>query len=113
MFSRFICAIGVVLATTVVCVPVVLAESAGADRPAASEDAASKEIVLTIGGMSCESCVQSITSGLKSTVGVEDAHVTLEPPRAVVKLKPVGAPSAEELVKVVTDLGYTATPATK
>ncbi len=61
-----------------------------------------------IEGMSCQSCVNSITEALRGTAGVEEALVTLEPQRAEVKLKAVGAPSADELIKVITALGYTA-----
>lgn len=75
---------------------------------APAENAAAHQLRFEIEGMSCQSCVNSITEALRTTPGVEDAVVTLEPQRAEVKLKPVGAPSADELIKVITGLGYTA-----
>ncbi len=90
---------------------VVSAESPKPTMEKATIDASSphaNQLRLEIEGMSCQSCVNSITEALRATPGVEDVVVTLEPQRAEVKLKSAGAPTAEELIKVITDLGYTA-----
>ena len=87
---------------------IVLAESPTPSTNDAAEAPHANQLRFEIEGMSCGSCVNSITEALRSTPGVEDAVVTLEPQRAEVKLKSEGTPSAEQLIKVITDLGYTA-----
>ena len=37
-----------------------------------------EQVILTIGGMSCQSCVKNVTSVLLAVPGVERAEVSLE-----------------------------------
>ena len=97
----------VFVVAVLVCSP--LFASAEAPEPVAKDAAAQSDgLVLELDGLSCQSCVDSITGALKAVPGVTDAVVTLEPQRAVVKLEAKDAPNAEQLIKVVTDLGYSA-----
>jgi copper chaperone CopZ len=43
-----------------------------------------KKIVLQVGGMGCQGCVESVTKKLKAAPGVKEAAVTLQPPEAIV-----------------------------
>lgn len=70
-------------------------------------ESAKSAVSFDIEGMSCQSCVNSITEALRATPGVEDVVVTLKPPRAELK-RGAAAPSEEQLIKIITDLGYTA-----
>jgi uncharacterized membrane protein YraQ (UPF0718 family)/copper chaperone CopZ len=60
-------------------------------------------LTLRIGGMTCAHCVRRITDALGACRGVESVNVDLAAGRAVVS---GGGLKADELVKVVRDLGY-------
>ncbi|MBL8876590.1 MAG: heavy-metal-associated domain-containing protein [Phycisphaerae bacterium] len=47
-----------------------------------------------IGGMTCSACVRRVTEALKSVSGVQDATVTLHPPRAVIRTDQVATPAS-------------------
>lgn len=65
----------------------------------------SKEIVLSIEGMSCGHCVKTITDGLKQLEGVEDVKVSLQEKNARITLGP-NPLSIEEIKSKIVDLGY-------
>lgn len=64
-----------------------------------------EQIVLSIGGMSCNHCKMAVEKALKSLDGVLDAAVNLEEKSARVSFDP-GKISAEDLKSVVTEAGY-------
>lgn len=43
------------------------------------------EVILNVGGMSCEGCSKRLQASLSAVDGVEHAHVTLAPGQAVVQ----------------------------
>ncbi len=67
-----------------------------------------KEIELTIGGMSCHHCVMTITKGLTDVDGVADASVDLEAKTATVHPDgTVGEAALRDALKAtVEELGY-------
>ena len=66
------------------------------------------EVVLTITGMTCGGCVNSVTRVLQTTPGVHQASVTLVPSEARVSYDP-SATNPEQLSKAVADAGFTVT----
>ena len=64
-----------------------------------------KEVVLTISGMTCGGCVNSVTRVLQSSPGVQQASVTLIPSRAVVNYDE-SVTSIEKLSQAVADAGF-------
>ena len=60
---------------------------------------------LTTEPFSCPSCVKKIEGALERTAGVQDASVLFNSNKVKVTFDE-GQVSAEELAKVVTDLGY-------
>jgi Cu+-exporting ATPase len=67
------------------------------------------EIVLSVEGMTCASCVNRIERFLKKTPGVEDASVNLATERATVRLDP-GVAGRDEAVAAVQAAGYDVKP---
>ena len=67
------------------------------------------EIVLSVEGMTCASCVNRIERFLKKTPGVEDASVNLATERATVRLDP-GIAGRDEAVAAVQAAGYDVKP---
>ena len=67
-----------------------------------------KEIDLSIGGMSCHHCVMTITQGIKGIDGVADASVDLEAKKATVR--PDGtvdeSPLRGAVASMIEELGY-------
>ncbi|EWY79743.1 hypothetical protein FOYG_17137 [Fusarium oxysporum NRRL 32931] len=61
---------------------------------------------ISITGMSCSSCVGKITAALEQKPWVRSANVALLTQSATVELD--GEQNAEELVKIINDLGYEA-----
>ena len=59
---------------------------------------------ITVEGMSCEHCEQTVGEALRGVSGVADATVDREGERASVE----GDADADELVRAVEDAGYTA-----
>lgn len=59
---------------------------------------------LTVEGMSCDGCEQSVTDALESVSGVEDAEADRESDTATVR----GDADVDELVAAVEEAGYEA-----
>lgn len=66
-----------------------------------------ERVKLTVKGMTCEGCVNSVTNALKGVAGVKDAKVTLEGEQAQVTYDPAQA-SIEKLKEAVKSAGYEA-----
>jgi len=64
------------------------------------------ETSLSIGGMTCEHCVMSVTKGINGLEGIEAVSVTLEDSTAVVKYD-AAAVNIDDLKKAVEKRGYT------
>ena len=64
---------------------------------------------LNIEGMSCGACVGHVTRALQGLDGVQSAQVSLDDKRAVVSYDPAKV-RVDQMVEVVEDEGYTATP---
>lgn len=62
------------------------------------------EAVLLIGGMTCASCTDAVSSGLSGLPFVENVNVTLLTNSAVVKF--TGENNLQSIVQAVEDLGY-------
>ena len=65
------------------------------------------EASLAIGGMTCASCVNAVTDGLKALGFVEDVRVALITNSAIVRFRDKA--NASNLVEAVEDLGYDGT----
>lgn len=63
------------------------------------------EIILTISGMSCGGCVNSVNRVLQASPGVQKAEVTLVPPQAAVHYDPA-VTNPEMLAKLVSEAGF-------
>lgn len=59
---------------------------------------------ITVEGMSCEHCEQTIENSLRSVAGVSDARANRETETATIE----GDPNSTALVRAVEDAGYTA-----
>ncbi|WP_273838593.1 heavy metal-associated domain-containing protein [Halococcus sp. PRR34] len=59
---------------------------------------------ITVEGMSCEHCEQTIEEALRGVSGITDAHADREAERATIEGDPVNA----ALVQAIEDAGYTA-----
>ena len=75
----------------------------------AGYDAAIDTIELSVGGMTCASCVAHVEKALKATPGVVDASVNLATERAEAKVLR-GAARVQDLVRAIEDDGYDARP---
>jgi len=62
--------------------------------------------VLSVEGMSCQSCANRVVKALKEVPGVADARVTLAEKKAEVETE--GNVDANQLVEAVSRKGYTA-----
>ena len=62
---------------------------------------------LTVKGMTCMGCVNSVTRVLKATPGVSDAQVTLAPSQATVTFD-AALTNPARLKQTVEDAGYEA-----
>lgn len=62
----------------------------------------SKEIVITLEGLSCNGCVNSVTNALMMVDGVEQADVTLYEAHVT------GTMSADDLIEAVEEAGFDA-----
>jgi copper chaperone len=67
----------------------------------------SKKTTLRASDLSCPSCVSKIEKALSGTPGVQEAKVHFETGRIAVQHDPSQA-SADDLVKAVASVGYTA-----
>jgi len=68
-----------------------------------------KKIQFSIEGMHCGSCAAGIQMVLENTEGVSDSSATYEEKKGEVEFDEEKV-TWEELNKMITDLGYTATP---
>ena len=66
---------------------------------------ATETATLTIEGMTCGSCVATVTKSLTRLDGVIDARVTLDPPQAVVEFDPTRV-GPQDLVEATSSIGY-------
>ncbi len=65
-------------------------------------------VTLSISGMTCGGCVNSVTRVLKAVPGVQQVDVQLQPGRATVSYDPAKA-NRESLRSAVEDAGYEVT----
>ncbi len=54
-----------------------------------------EEMVIGVGGMSCQGCVKNVTGVLQALPGVESVKVSLEPAQAVIAFDPVTVGAAQ------------------
>jgi copper chaperone len=66
------------------------------------------EVILTISGMTCGGCVNSVTRVLQAVPGVQQANVTLVPSQARVSYDAALA-NPEKLAQAVAEAGFTVT----
>ncbi len=66
------------------------------------------EAILTITGMTCGGCVNSVTRVLQAVPGVQQAAVTLVPSQAVVSYD-AARTDPEKLAQAVAGAGFTVT----
>jgi copper chaperone CopZ len=66
-----------------------------------------RKTTLRASDLSCPSCVVKIEKALRNTSGVTDANVFFETGRIVIEHDPSRV-TADDLVKTVADVGYTA-----
>ena len=78
---------------------------APAAAPQADGKAAHERVTLTIGGMTCASCVVHVERALRGVEGVDVANVNLATERATVEYSP-GVARIGELRHAVEDAGY-------
>jgi len=64
------------------------------------------EASLSIGGMTCEHCVMSVTKGINGLEGIEAVSVTLDDSTAVVKYD-AAVVNMDDIKKAVEKRGYT------
>lgn len=62
----------------------------------------SKEVVITLEGLSCNGCVNSVTTALMMVDGVEQADVTLYEAHVT------GTMKVEDLIEAVEEAGFDA-----
>ncbi len=65
-----------------------------------------KKITLSIGGMSCQGCANTVKGALAGVEGVRRADVSLEQKQARLVLEDAG--SVDDLVSAVREAGYEA-----
>lgn len=63
------------------------------------------QLQVTVGGMHCSLCTESITDGLEDMNGVEDADVSLAHEEALVQYDPAQI-NESEILRILQDLGY-------
>jgi Cu+-exporting ATPase len=64
-----------------------------------------EQLQLTVGGMHCSLCTESISNGLGRMDGVEDAEVSLAHEEALVRYDPAQV-AESEIWRILQDLGY-------
>ncbi len=64
-----------------------------------------EQLQVTVGGMHCSLCTESITDGLEGMTGVEDADVSLAHEEALVRYDPAQVDESE-IWRILKDLGY-------
>jgi copper chaperone CopZ len=78
-------------------------------QPQNSESSAkqAKTVQVSVKGMSCMSCVRTITTAVEKLPGVESCKVELEQDKATVTLF-TDSTSTEKLLSTIEEAGYTA-----
>ena len=64
-----------------------------------------QQVVLTVEGMTCAACPQTVQTALRDVDGVYEAEATLEPPEAVVRFDP-DRTSIEALTQATKNVGF-------
>ncbi|MBS0348975.1 MAG: heavy-metal-associated domain-containing protein [Proteobacteria bacterium] len=64
-----------------------------------------EDVVIKVGGMSCQGCVKNVTGALSATPGVATVEVSLEQGEARVSYDPAKV-SANALRTVIEDAGF-------
>jgi Cu+-exporting ATPase len=64
-----------------------------------------EQLQLTVGGMHCSLCTESISNGLERVDGVKDAEVTLAHEEALVRYDPAQVDESD-IWRILQDLGY-------
>jgi copper chaperone len=64
-----------------------------------------ENVVIKVGGMSCQGCVKNVTGALSATPGVTSVEVSLEQGEARVSYDPAKV-SANALRTVIEDAGF-------
>ncbi|WP_079432956.1 heavy-metal-associated domain-containing protein [Zoogloea sp. LCSB751] len=64
-----------------------------------------ENVVIKVGGMSCQGCVKNVTGALSATPGVVSVEVSLEQGEARVSYDPAKV-SANALRTVIEDAGF-------
>jgi copper chaperone len=72
---------------------------------------ATKQVNLTVDGMSCQHCVNSITKAVKGVSGVETVNVDLNSKKVSVGFDP-GLTALQAIINVIEDQGYEVTDST-
>lgn len=72
---------------------------------------ATKQVKLTVDGMSCQHCVNSITKAVKGVSGVERVSVDLNTKKVDVGFDP-GVTTLQAIINVIEDQGYEVTDST-
>ena len=80
----------------------------GSASPKSSTAPQLAQVTFAVQGMDCTACAAAIESRLKSTPGVQAAHVSYEKKRADVEFDQSRV-SVEQLQKAITEAGYRAT----
>jgi len=70
-----------------------------------SVPASFQQVVLTVEGMTCAACPQTVQTALQDVDGVYEAEATLEPPEAVVRFDP-DRTSIEALTQATKHVGF-------
>ena len=65
----------------------------------------STEIILGVGGMTCNACVNNVKNALTQISGVSNVIVDLDSAQATINIDESG-PTKEELESIVTNAGY-------
>lgn len=66
-----------------------------------------REVVFTVGGMYCESCVSAVTNEMNRIDGVSDVNVTLTDSTVVFSAPDNKMPDQERIKRSIEALGYT------
>ncbi|RMG10756.1 MAG: heavy-metal-associated domain-containing protein [Deltaproteobacteria bacterium] len=79
----------------------------GCPEPARAGGAATKEVTLAVEGMTCSSCAVTVKMALRRLDGVEEAKVSFDEKKAVVRYDPTKVRPAD-LTAAIDKLGYKA-----
>lgn len=100
---RVLLGAGLLAVVGLIASPWIVAAAHGGDEIAAP--VRTDRVVLEVSGMTCASCNVTVERALENVDGVQEAHVTFEPPQAVVIYDPARA-RPERLTEATTNVGY-------